>query len=109
MPDDEAEDVRSLLKENRIDFYETPPDIWGVSSPAIWLRDEQQLAEAKSLLKAYQAKRCASAREFQAQQEREGKGRTLLTQFREDPVRFIAYCALILAVAYISIKPFLSL
>ena len=29
VPDDEADDVRALLEENGIDFYETTPGNWG--------------------------------------------------------------------------------
>ena len=31
VPDDEAEEVRALLNEHRIAFYETTPSLWGIS------------------------------------------------------------------------------
>ena len=38
VPDDEADEVRHLLNENSIEFYETSAGNWGISMPAIWLR-----------------------------------------------------------------------
>ncbi|MFO7288296.1 MAG: DUF6164 family protein, partial [Gammaproteobacteria bacterium] len=38
VPDDEADEIRALLEEHGIAFYETPPSRWGVSAGGIWLR-----------------------------------------------------------------------
>ena len=57
VPDDEAEEIRNLLKHNHIDFYETPAGNWGISMPAIWLNDDDQLERAKELIKEYQQHR----------------------------------------------------
>jgi len=38
--EDEIEDVRELLTEHDIDFYETPPGNWGISMPAIWVKED---------------------------------------------------------------------
>ena len=56
VPDDETNDVRELLTNNAIDFYETSSGNWGVSMPAIWLSDDDQFEKAKALLDAYQYK-----------------------------------------------------
>ncbi|WP_421711891.1 DUF6164 family protein [Alcanivorax sp.] len=37
VPDDEADEVRALLEQNQILFYETAPSMWGISSGGIWL------------------------------------------------------------------------
>ena len=55
--EDEIEDVRELLTEHDIDFYETPPGNWGISMPAIWVKEEEQFDKAKALLDAYQSER----------------------------------------------------
>ncbi len=108
VPDDEAEDVRQLLTENEIDFYETPSDSWGVSMPAIWLRDEAQFDRARSLLDDYQQRRATAAREERARLKRQGKERSLLDEIREDPMRFVVYAGIALVVLYFSTRPFLD-
>ena len=55
VPDDEAEEVREVLKGAGIDFYETPPSRWGVSMEAIWLQDEEQMERARALIDGYQS------------------------------------------------------
>ena len=109
VPDDEAEEVRALLIANEIDCHETEAGNWGISSPAIWLRDETHLAEARALIAAYQHERHAQAREAYVQLCRDGKQRTLTEVIREHPLRFLAYTAVIVAVVYFSIQPFLDM
>lgn len=109
VPEDEAEDVRALLKAGEIDFYETPAGNWGISSPAIWLNDESQFAQARVLIDAYQRERLLRVREEYAQQLREGRNRTLIDVIRENPLRFFAYLAAIVAILYFSTKPFLDI
>ncbi|MBI5441365.1 MAG: hypothetical protein HY900_09165, partial [Deltaproteobacteria bacterium] len=36
VPADEADEVRDLLRANAIDFYETQPSPWGISSGGLW-------------------------------------------------------------------------
>ncbi|MDN5848716.1 MAG: DUF6164 family protein, partial [Nitrococcus sp.] len=50
VPEDEAEEIRDLLTEHGVAFYETLPSRWGISMGAIWLRDEHQREEAKQLI-----------------------------------------------------------
>jgi len=107
--DEEAEEVRALLTANGIGFYETAGSSWGISSAAIWLEDEAQLAQAKSLLDDYQRQRCATERERYQQLESEGRHRTFLRAWREEPVRITFYLAVIAAVLYLSLKPYLAL
>ena len=57
VPDDEADEVRELLTEQEIDYYETSAGNWGISMPALWLRDRGQLQEARELLANYQRQR----------------------------------------------------
>lgn len=108
VPEDEAEEVRALLTENGIDFYETHAGNWGVSTAAIWLRDGSRLAEAKSLLAAYHAERAIRVREAHRQSEAEGLRRGLLDELKEHPLRLILYLAVILAVLYLSTMPFFN-
>jgi hypothetical protein len=107
VPDDEAEEIRALLIENNVDFYETPPGKWGLSGAMLWLRDETQLDEAKRLLTEYQRKRADRAKEEYAQLKREGKHITLLDKVKQEPLKMLFYVALIALILYLSIIPFI--
>lgn len=108
VPDDEADEVRALLSENDIDFYETPGGNWGISMPAIWLRDDGELDRARALLDRYQEQRAADARAERERLKREGKERSLLDELREDPIRFVVYAGIALVVLYLSTRPFVD-
>ena len=62
VPDDEAEEVRTLLNEQQIPFYETTPSLWGISSGGIWLTNPTDRERAKALMEDYQQQRNASRR-----------------------------------------------
>lgn len=104
VPDDEAEEVRVLLSEHQIDFYETSAGNWGVSLPALWVRDEAQYSQARELLDIYQAGRNARVREEYARLKQEGKHKTVLDSFRENPFAFIAYLFIVYALLYFPYK-----
>ena len=109
VPDDEAEEVRELLRSNEIDFYETPAGNWGVSVAYIWLHDENTLEKAKALIADYQKERLIRAREEYEQLGRTGKHRTLGDVIRENPLRFVVYLAVIATVLYFSTRPFMNI
>jgi hypothetical protein len=109
VPDDEAEEIRELLTKRAIDYYETPAGNWGISMPAIWLNNEHQLEEARALIESYQKQRFAKARDEYEQLKREGKQRTFLDEVKENPLRLIAYLAIIAVVLYFSMYPFIGL
>ena len=106
VPDDEAEEVRELLKSNQIDFYETPEGKWRISMPAIWLNDKSQLQTAQKLLSHYQLQRTSKAQDEYQRLKAAGEHRTIIDAIKEDPIRFIAYLGVIVFILYISIKPF---
>lgn len=109
VPEDEAEEVRALLTDNAIDFYETPAGNWGISVPAIWLRNEEQREIARRLLDRYQAERAQRMHEEYLRQVAEGTNRTVWDVIRENPLRFVVYLLAVLAVLYFSTKPFLDI
>jgi hypothetical protein len=109
VPDDEAEEVRELLRSNEIDFHETPAGNWGISVPYIWLHDENELGKARALIDHYQKERLNRVREEYAQLGRTGRHRTIGDVIRENPLRFIVYLAAIAVVLYFSTKPFLDI
>ena len=109
VPDDEAEEVRDLLTKNGIDYYETPAGNWGISMPAILLKNDNQLQKAKLLIGKYQRERLIRARDNYEQLKREGKNKTVIDGIKEDPVRFIVYLAIIIVVIYFSTKLFIDI
>ena len=107
VPDDEAQELRELLNQHQIDYYETEAGNWGISAGAFWLRTDDQLDEAKQLIDAYQQQRVSKAREEYEELRREGKQRTFLDVIKENPLQLILYIAAILFILYFSLKPFL--
>lgn len=109
VPDDEAQDIRDLLIEHEIDFYETSAGILGFSMPGIWLRDETQLAKARGLIDEYQNQRQGSAQQDYQNRLDSGESRTIIDIFKEAPRRFIGYLLTIVIVIYFSVILFISL
>ena len=107
VPDDEAEDIRALLENNRIDYYETTAGNWGVSLPAIWLQNEMEEERAKELINEYQQERYIRVRGEYEALKKEGKQRTFIDLFKENPNQFLMYIVFILGIAYLSIRPFM--
>ena len=104
VPDDEVDEIRQLLQENQIDFYETPGGNWGVSLPALWLHDDARFEEARELIAEYQSQRTEKAREDYEQAPK----RTFLDMVREQPLQVVFYFVLIAVVLYLSVVPFLK-
>ncbi len=109
VPEDEADEVRMLLNEHGISFYETHAGRFGISLAAIWLRDESQQAMARELLDSYQEARTQRAREEYQALRRTGRHETCWQRLREHPVRFLLYVGGILFILYLSLMPFFSL
>ncbi len=107
VPQDEAKDIRELLNQNDIDYYETPGGLWGLSVPAIWLKNEDQLRAAYPLIEKYQADRRLKAKQEYESSKKEGHINAIIHKLMEDPIHFLVYLAIIIIVLYFSIKPFL--
>jgi hypothetical protein len=104
VPDDEAEEVRMLLSEYQIDFYETTAGNWGISMPALWVREETQYQRARALLDTYQRERSARVRAEYDRLKQEGKHKTIVDSFRENPFLVIAYFLVVCALLYLPFK-----
>lgn len=107
-PDDEVAELRQLLNEHAIDFYETDAGRWGISVAALWLSDDAQLDEARSLVDGYQQQRAARARAEHEAQRQAGAHETLLSRFVKDPIKVLLYLLLIAAILYFSLMPFVG-
>ena len=107
--DDEADDIKNLLTENSIAFYESPAGNWEVSMHALWLNDEAQYTQAKQLIDEYQVKRNQQIRlEIQQKIER-GEYETFIQRLLNKPLQFFIPLAIIIIILYFSTMPFLKI
>ncbi|MDX8404900.1 MAG: DUF6164 family protein [Mariprofundus sp.] len=109
VPDDEASEVRALLNEHEISFYETTAGGWGISMPAIWLHQDRDLDRAKQLLDDYQKQRAVAAREAYTALKGSGEHKTLWQGIQAHPMRFMMVLLLIGFILYITLSPFIHL
>ena len=106
VPEDELIDVRRLLEENDINYYETDAGRFGFSLAAIWLPDSVDPEPATELLDRYKEQRYQQAREIYEQQQRDGTAETFLQKALHSPIRTVIVIAAILVVLYFSVMPF---
>lgn len=109
VPEDEAEDVRDLLTERHIPWYETSAGRWGVSFPALWVTEDEDLPRARELLAAYQDERKNKIRAEQQQKAERGETETVFSRLLQRPVQGVAIVGVIALIMYFSISPFFSL
>lgn len=106
VPEDEAEDIRTLLADNNILFYETHAGFFRMGLDAIWLHDSTQMDLAKQLLQGYQQKRYQSQREVFTQLQEKGEVETQWQRIKHHPFRFVAAIIAVAFVLVLSLVPF---
>jgi hypothetical protein len=104
VPEDEADEIRELLRSNEIDYYETSAGNWGISMPALWLIKDEDLFKAQQLLEEYQHQRLITQREKYLHLKKTGANISLISSIKKRPLQFIVYLGAILFILYISIK-----
>lgn len=104
VPEDEADEIRELLIANDLDYYETSAGNWGVSMPAIWLKNNEDIDRAQQLLNEYHQQRLMVQREKYLQLKEAGQNISVISNIKNNPLRFIGYVAAILFILYISIR-----
>ncbi|MEN0036453.1 MAG: DUF6164 family protein [Cellvibrio sp.] len=109
VPDDEAEDIRALLSNHDIHFYETNAGFFRVGLDAIWLADGAQEETARELIRSYQAERVIRQQENYAQLVEAGQIPSVWQRFCAQPIRFIALVVAIIFVASLTVVPFVML
>lgn len=109
VPDDEADDIRSLMHEHAIEIYETSAGNWGISMPAIWVQHNDDLPKAKELVKTYQQERARTAREAYNEDRRSGRAPSLWQSVSKRPLASLAIVLFCLFVLYVMISPFIRL
>lgn len=109
VPDDEAAEIRALLDEHHIRYYETDAGFFRVGLDAIWLADNTQEQEARALIADYQQARSALQQQNYARLVEAGQVPSVWQHFCAQPVRFLLLVCAILFVAGLTLLPFLML
>ena len=106
---DEADDIKNLLTENKIAFYESPAGNWEISMHALWLNDDAQYTQAKQLIDEYQVKRSQHIRLETQQKIDQGEYETFIQRIFNKPIQIFIPLAIIIFILYFSIMPFLEI
>ena len=109
VPDDEAADIRTLLDQAEIHYYETDAGFWRVGLDTIWLPNAEQEAQARELIKAYQLQRTAEQQQHYASLHAAGNAPNLWGKFCESPLRFIGLIIAVVFILALTLGPFLLL
>lgn len=109
VPDDEAEEVRNLLKTHNIEYFETFAGNWGISMPALWIKNLNQFDQARALLDGYEKSRAEKMRHDYQEKLQKGEAKSMAQLFLDRPFQFLAYWTLIAVVVFISIYYFFNL
>ena len=109
VPEDEANDVRTLLDDNQIEWYETTAGNWGIAMPGIWIQNDEEITKARTLINQYQSERQTQLRSQYQQGLSAGNTTTFLDKIKLQPLRVAGIVIFCLFILYISINPFLQL
>ena len=101
VPDDESFEIQNLLDEHEINYYETSAGNWGISMPALWLKNDDQLEKAQHLLNEYHTERAITQREIYQELKKERKNKGIFDSFIENPLKFFIYIAAIAFIIYL--------
>lgn len=104
VPDDEAYEIKELLDAHQINYYETSAGNWGISMPALWLSNTEELEKAHKLLNEYHTQRAATQRENYEQLKREKKNRRLIDVILNNPFKVLIYLMAIGFILYLYIR-----
>lgn len=108
VPDDEAAEVRALLADNKLEYYETTAGNWGIGMPGIWVEDEAA-AHARQLINDYQHSRSLQQREHYAQAAAKGENTAWYAQWLERPFATLGIVLFCMFIVYALLSPFVRL
>lgn len=104
---EEAAELRELLKQHDLAFYESSAGRWGVSVAGLWLRDESQKQRARALIEQYQDERKQRYEKWWAEQP--GFLVSLWRSFLSHPIPFVLAVILVMVIVFISLSPFVGM
>jgi len=109
VPEEEADDVRQLLDQHGVDWYETSAGKFQISFPAIWVRNDADEPAARQLIETYQRQREQQMRAEHAEREALGEVETFRQRVGSNPGPMLLALLAVAFILYISIKPFIAL
>jgi len=109
VPDDEADDVRDMLEGEGIEFYETPPNRWGITVGGIWVRDPDDMPRARALMSEYQAQRLEQARADREARREAGELEGFWASLANNPLQYLVAAAATVMILFILFYPFLGM
>ncbi|MDR9467649.1 DUF6164 family protein [Marinospirillum sp.] len=109
VPDDEAQEVRELLDEQGLDYYETTAGRWRLGVDAIWLNNNEDAEVASKLLYNYQQERRNKARQEQADLQARGQAPRFMDKLATQPGKVLLSGLGILAILALGLIPVLWL
>lgn len=98
--EEEANFVRARLDEAEVDYYETSQGRFGISLAGIWLRNDEDYEAARTLLDQIQQDWLKEVRQHPVP--------TMGQRFIESPSRFVLTLIAIVAIASLTLIPFLE-
>jgi len=109
VPEDEADDIRSLMDENEFDWYETSAGNWGIAMPGIWVSKDADLPKARQLINTYQQERQSTMRDNYQQSVEAGNAVSFMQRLKQHPLKIAGLVLFCLFILFVSINPFLQL
>lgn len=105
VPDREADAIRKLLSDHNFDYYETHAGRWGFSVAALWLKNNDDFDEARAIIDEFQEMYTQESRDLYETEKRAGRIPTFWQLLASNPLLFLSYWALIIAVAVLTVLP----
>lgn len=109
VPEDEANDIRALMDETGVEWYETSAGNWGIAMPGIWLSNDEDLQKIRQKIEAYQKTRQSTMRQSYHQEVAAGRISTFTQRLQKHPLRTAGLVLFCLFILFVSINPFMQL
>ncbi len=106
---DEAEDIRELLNDQQLDYYETSAGRWGIGVAAIWLVNNHDINAARALINAYQIERGEQIRHEHEDLKTQHQLESSFDRLKQHPLLFLLTLVMISLITALSLKPFFNL
>lgn len=106
VPEDEAEDIRQLLDEAKFDIFETSAGFWGLGVAAIWLRNNDELPQARKLIDDYQQQRAEKMRADYEARIAAGEELGFWQHNLQHPLRLLGIAAFVTLLLVVMLLPF---
>lgn len=105
---EEAREVRQLLEDHSLEFFETSAGWWGTGVAAIWLVDDTDATRARELLDTYQSMRVLEAKR-RKDLGLDGSNSSVWRRLLQQPGYVISAVVAVLLILVLSIWPFVTM